>query len=247
MVQKIKPGQALELLRQGEEQNRYPVLLLLQDMVSECWLNNSSVCLWDSMFNKYCFSVQSAEDLSTLYDVVKHREGPLVSLLSDINLLDAARALDINMRTRVCVQLSSSPYTGTPPRLDGIRLGGVTGAVAKWMHSVYEHDEFTVDFIMRRVSAAPAVVAYKGDTPVGFFITHSEVEIGPAYVAPALRGSGLAEILYAHIMQDMPKNDLAPVMFVVDDNHISLKWLLRMGCVPAPQKVAWFWREADSN
>lgn len=239
--------QAKELLLQDKVQNRYPLLRLAQGGVGECWIRGGSVCLWDKEHNKYIYAVRSADELRQLHGQVRERKGELVSLLTDDAWADTARALEDGLLVNHCTQLLSVPYEGTPPALPDIRLGEVTKEVAEWILTVYEHPELSVEFILRRAAAAPAVAAFCGDRPVGFFLTHSNAELGPVYVDPAYRSRGLADALYAQMASRLPRGDAAPVLFVFPSNHASQKWLRRLGCVPTPKQVAWFWRDTPTS
>lgn len=242
MVEMGTAEQAREILLRDEEQNRYPLLRLEQGGVGEVWVSGGSLCLRDKNHNKYMYAAQAANELQELYGEVRKREGELVSLLTDARWLGTLQAMDAGLQVNHCTQLRAVPYTGQPPVVPGVRFGDVTEAVAEWMLTVYEHPELSVDFIMQRVSAAPAVAAFYEDEPVGFFITHSSAELGPVYAGPAFRGTGLADALYAEMVSRLPKDERAPVLFVFPSNRASQKWLRRMGCVPAPKEVAWFWR-----
>jgi ribosomal protein S18 acetylase RimI-like enzyme len=233
---------AKELLMQDEMQNRYPLLRLSQNGVDECFFVGNSVCLYDAQHNKYIYAVQSAGDLRGLFDIVKSRKGELVSLITDAQWGETARGFEEGMLVNYCTQFALAPYTNTPPAVPGVSFSAVDRQIAKWILSVYEHPELSVNFILRRAASAPAVAAiYKGN-PVGFFITHSDAELGPIYVDPAFRSKGLADALYAEAISQLPKDKPMPVLFVFPQNHASQKWVRRMGCVPASKEVAWFWR-----
>ena len=242
-MRQIAPEEALDILRGDGEQNRYAILRLLQGGVAECLAGDDSLCLWDKEYDKYLFYAKSARGLNEAYDAIKNRKGQLISLIGDDTWLDDVYALGPDIKTHVCVQLSPAPYAGEIPPPEGIRFGDVTESAARWMPGVYAHEELNYEFIMRRSKAGPAVVAYRGELPVGFFLTHSEAELGPVYVEPSMRGSGLAGAMYAKIIKAVPKGELAPVLFVLAENHASRKWLVKMGCKPAARKVVWFWRD----
>jgi ribosomal protein S18 acetylase RimI-like enzyme len=243
MIKKISTEKALRILKQDEAQNRYAILRLLQGGIAECWAVADNICLWDREYDKYLFYVQSPSGLNALYDFLRPRNGQLISLVGDLKWLDDIYALGDDIKTHVCAQFASAPYRGEAPVLEGIRFGDVTEAAARWMLGAYAHEELTHEFIMRRAEAGPAVFAYRGDTPVGFFLTHSEAELGPVYVEPSLRGSGLADAMYAKIMERIPSSELAPVLFVLAENRASQKWLTKAGCKQAARQVVWFWRE----
>jgi ribosomal protein S18 acetylase RimI-like enzyme len=242
-IERISAENAHKILARDEEQNRYAILRLLQGGIAECWAAGESLCLWDSAYDKYCFFARDSQGLRALYDFLKPRKGPLISLIGDDKWLNDIYALGPGVRTHVCAQFTAAPHAGDVPAPEGVRLGGVTEAAAKWMLGVYAHEELTYEFIMRRGAAGPAVVAYRGDAPVGFFLTHSEAELGPVYVEPAMRGSGLADAMYAKIMESLPQGEPAPVLFVLEENQASQKWLGKAGCKRAARQVVWFWRE----
>jgi ribosomal protein S18 acetylase RimI-like enzyme len=242
-IERISAENAYKILKQDEEQNRYAILRLLQGGVSECWAVGGNLCLYDSEYGKYCFHIRDPQGLNALYESLKPRKGPLVSLAGDTKWLGDICALGPEIKTHVCAQFAAAPYAGKAPLPEGIRFGDITEEAARWMLEVYAHEEMTFDFIMRRAKAGPAVFAYRGDEPVGFFLTHSEAELGPVYVAPAMRGSGLADAMYAKIMESVPTGGLAPVLFVLAENRASQRWLAKAGCKRAGRQVAWFWRE----
>ena len=235
--------QAKQLLLQDEEQNRYPLLRLEQGGVGACWVCGGSLCLHDRDHNKYVYAVQAAEELQELYQTVRLRGGTQVALLTDAQWLEPALKMEDGLQGDEVTQLRAAPFAGAAPVVPGVTFGPVTKEVAEWMLTVYHHPELSVDFILRRAQAAPAVAALYEGRPVGFFITHSGAELGPVYADPAFRGTGLADALYAQMAGRLPKGQRAPVLFVFPGNHASQKWLRRLGCVPAPRPVAWFWRE----
>ena len=244
MVGRETLERAKELLMRDEEQNIYPLLLLGQGGVGACWISGGSVCLWDKQHNKYCYAVRSASELRELFATVRQRGEASVSLLTDEKWMETVLALDGALLVNHCTQFRPVPYPGTPPTVPGVRFGGVDERVAEWILTVYDHPELSVDFILRRAKAAPAIAALNGqDAPVGFFITHSNAELGPVYVNPSYRGSGLADALYAEMAGRLPKDEPWPILFVFPQNHASQKWLRRLGCVPAPRQVAWFWKD----
>ena len=243
MVKQGSSSQAELLLAGDREQNRYPLLRLEQGGIGACWISGESLCLWDREHNKYCYAVRREEELLDLYDTVRRRNGPLVSLVTDSVWSDVLTAVDGSLQVSRCVQLRAVPYVATPPTIAGVTFGPVTPEVAQWLLSVYEHPELTVGFILERAASAPAVAAFAHGSPVGLFLTHSGAELGPVYVDAAYRGSGLADALYAEMAQHLFSRGTAPVLFVLPDNHTSQRWLRRLGCVPAPKEVAWFWRD----
>ena len=196
MIRKSPPGLALELLMRNPVQNRYPILRIKQGGVKDTWIRGGSVCLHDYIHNKYCYAVESAEDLRALYEEVEPRGGELISLVTDQKYLPIVHTLSGNILTNVCVQFCSVPYKSSPPKVKDIQFGAITEDFAKWMMTVYDHPALTLPFILRRAEDAPAVAAFYRNEPAGFFITHSDAELGPIYVSPALRGSGLATALF---------------------------------------------------
>jgi ribosomal protein S18 acetylase RimI-like enzyme len=242
MIEKSSLQRAAEILAQEEEQNRYPLLRLEQGGIGECWLCGDSVCLWDQEHNKYCYAVNSENELLELYGFVSRRKGALVSLMTNRKWVSALQEVDDTLQATPCTQLRAQRYAQSPPAVPGVLFGDVTREVAEWMLTVYEHPELSVNFIMQRAMAAPAVAAFSSGRPIGFFLTHSNAELGPVYTEPAYRGSGLADALYAAMTARLPNEASAPVLFVLPENHASQKWLRRMGCTPAPEEVAWFWR-----
>lgn len=242
MAEMLRPELAEMLLRQDEEQNRYVLLRLRQGGVGKCWRSGNSVCLWDAQHNKYFYVVQAAEEMQDLFGTVRNCGEAQVSLVTNTRWLPVVQAMEDGLQVNLCTQLRAVPFSGLPPVVPGIRFGNITSEVAQWIVSVYEHPELSEDFILRRVAQAPSVAAFYEDKPVGFFITHSDAELGPVYIDPAFRGSGLASAVYAEMLRLYSQQEL-PILFVFPGNHASQKWLRRLGCIPAPQTVAWFWRE----
>ena len=245
MVEKCTPSKALELLMENTMQNRYPILRIKQGGVKECWIYGNSVCVYDYMHNKYCYTVRSDRDLRIIYDEIKHRGGELISLVTEERYIPTIRLLSKEILINICVQFCSVPYDALPLKIDGVQFRNVTEEFAKWMLTVYEHPELTIPFILHRATVAPAVAAFHHNEPVGFFITHSDAELGPIYVVPKFRGSGLAQALYAEIARSVNWEELSPVLFTLSKNHASQKLLSRIGCLRASQLVAWFWRGLD--
>ncbi len=245
-LEQCTPHKARQMLLANEAQNHYPLLRLAQGGVDECLVCGGSLCLHDAEHDKYVYAVSDIHAFETLYEAVRPRQGQLVSLLCDAAWQAPVQTLYPALQWHPCVQLRAVPFAGALPAVPGLRFGAVNEAVARWILTVYQHPELSVEFILRRAAAAPAVAAFVDDEPVGFFLTHSAAELGPVYVAPARRGSGLASALYAEMLRHLPTGPLAPVLFVFPENHASQKWLRRLGCVPAPRPVAWFWREQET-
>lgn len=244
MVLETTPEAAKALLLRNEEQNYYPLLRLSQGGVGECWICGESVCVYDKEHNKYVYAIHRAEELELLYREVSKRGGELVSLITDAKWQESMTKIEPGILTNRCVQLRAVPFAGALPEIANVHFEAITEPVAHWILSVYEHAELSVDFIMRRISAAPNVVAMHGDTPVGFFMTHSDAELGPVYVDPAFRGSGLARALYAQMLSRYPAGTALPILFVIESNIASLTFLQRLGCYPAKESLVWFWRES---
>lgn len=243
MVEQGTAEQARMLLQRDEEQNRYPLLRLMQGGVSNIWLCGQSICLRDGEHDKYVYAVQRASELQKLLAEVRRRGGAQVSLLTDERWLDVVREMEPDVKVNHCIQLIAAPFQKIVPQPSGVTFGSVTPEVARWIATVYEHPELSEAFVMRRAKAAPNVVAFREGRPIGFFITHSDAELGPVYVDEDLRGSGLSDALYAQMLRQWTKNEMMPVLFVLQQNVASQKWLRRMDCMPVQRPMAWFWRE----
>lgn len=235
---------ARRILQRRPEQNAYPLLRIHQGLIQECLFCGQSVCLVDSESGKYLYAVGNETEFYELYSRIAPRGGPLISLVSDDRLYEVVRGLPGILVNRFH-QLQAGEYDH-PPEVPGVRFEPVREEMVPWMLSVYEHPELNREFILRRAAEAPSAVAFAGGRPVGFFMTHSAAEAGPVYVDPAMRGSGLSEALYARVVTPLCRTSGAPVLWVREGNASSCKYLTRVGCKPAPQKILWFYAgEAD--
>lgn len=234
---------AEKILLKNPDQNAYILLRLRQGGAGRILIEGESACIWDKDHNKNLYCINSSEEFHKLYTKAEQWGEVTVSFASDIKWLPEIEALSQNIKTTVCCQLKSSAYAGTPPKTEGISFGDITEDTADWMVKVYSHPEITKEFILKRIQSSPGVAAYKNGKPAAFFITHSAAELGPAYIEPSLRGTGLADAIYAEMMLRVLKTGEAPIIFIMPDNHPSLKWTMRMGCTKTPADIVWFWRE----
>ncbi len=234
--------QAQAILQKDPVKNAYPLLRIAQGMVSECEILGESVRLLDSENGKYLYSVDTFEAFKALYAPVRNRGGINVSLVTDDRFIEELPKLDGTLRLNAFHQLLAA--TGLPVEpVDGIAFTRIDEAAIGWILSVYQHPELNRDFIVRRCTSAPSVLALHHGAPAGFIMSHCDAELGPAYVDPQFRASGLATQLFARIMEQFTARGIRPAMFVSLNNVRSLKWLLRIGCTPAKDKVLWFWRD----
>lgn len=233
---------ALAILARRPEQNAYPILRIRQGCIQTCLFEGSSVCLLDSESGKFLYCLDNFDEFNKLYNQVQCCDGALVSLATDDRLFEKIASMP-GVRADRFFQLAAADFYGEAPAVPGVAYDRVGEDAVEWMLEVYEHPEMSREFILRRAVEGPSVTAWHEGRPVGFFITHSAAEIGPVYVDPAFRGSGLAEALYARMMQQVSGSAWkAPVLFVREENTRSYKWLVRMGCIPATEKILWFWR-----
>lgn len=235
--------QAETLLQSDARQNAYLLLRLHQGAIGQCFIQNKSVCLWDKEHNKYGYFIQNEEDFRALYALAQQHSLDAVSFVTDIQWQPHTKNLNSNIQFSLCYQLQAIPYTQAIPHVEDIVFKPVTTDMTNWVLEVYHHPEVDAHFVAERSANAPSVAAYYQDQPVAFFLTHSDAELGPVYIDPRFRGTGLSEAIYAQMINLMPNQLELPILFVKTDNATSKKWLMRMGCIPAAQEVFWFWRE----
>jgi len=234
--------QAKQILLRDKEQNAYPLLLIKENLIDECQIYRDSVYLHDGVNGKYCYAADKFEEFCFLYDQVRHRNDGLVSLVTHDRFSDDIARWDKTLTiTRTYMLQAISSHNEVPPP-EGVQLAPVTSDLIDWILSVYDHPELSGDFIINRITEGPSVSAWSGERPVGFFLTHSAAELGPVYIDPGFRGSGLSEALYSAMIRQLSGHE-KPVLFVYTENYRSLNWLIRMGCVQAKQHVIWFYRE----
>lgn len=234
--------QAEAILQKDPKKNAYPLLRIDQGMVSECEVLGESVRLLDSENGKYLYSVDTWEAFKVLYAPVRNRRGSHVSLVTDDRFTEAIAQHDGTLRLNAFHQLLAATNLPIQP-IAGITFAKIDEAAIGWMLSVYQHPELNHDFVVRRCANAPSVLALYHGAPVGFIMSHCDAELGPVYVDPQFRASGLATQLFARIMEQFTARGARPVVFVSLYNTRSLKWLLRIGCTLANDKVLWFWRD----
>lgn len=241
---------ARQLLLQEEEQNSYMLYRLEQGMADDLEIAGSSVRMRDVENGKYMYAVKSPDELAFLYRKISGRSGMLLSLLTDGRMLKQALSMEAPLRGGLFYQLlppesrtlSARGFEGGSEESD-VEFTPVQAADIPWMLRVYEHPELNEEFIGRRAAAAPAIVARKNNVPVGFAMTHCGAELGPVYVEPQLRGSGLAAQLLCRLLQGMEQKKSRAMIFVAPTNLRSLHWLQKQGCQLCREHVAWFWRE----
>ncbi|MEL7602149.1 MAG: GNAT family N-acetyltransferase [Bacillota bacterium] len=241
-AQCIKEAEAM--LRLHPVQNAYPLLRISQGMVAECEVMDGAVRLLDAQNGKYMYAADSFCALRALYERVSARSGPHISLVTDARFLREIPSLGQSIRVNAFHQLLATTHL-QPEDLPGVTFTGITEASADWILSVYEHPELSRAFILERMKG-PNMLALHHDTPVGFIMSHCDAELGPAYVSPDFRGSGLATQLFAHIMRQFLAQGIRPVMFVTQENTRSLRWLERIGCNRTDENALWFWRDENN-
>jgi ribosomal protein S18 acetylase RimI-like enzyme len=236
--------EAVEILRLHPVQNAYPLLRISQGMAAECEVIDGAVRLLDAQNGKYMYAADSFCALRALYERVSARNGPHISLVTDARFLREIPSLGNTIRVNAFHQLLAATHL-QPEDLPGVTFTGITEASADWILSVYQHPELSRAFILERMKS-PNVLALHHDIPVGFIMSHCDAELGPAYVSPDFRGSGLATQLFAHIMRQFSAQGIRPVMFVTQENTRSLRWLERIGCNRTDENALWFWRDKNN-
>ena len=233
--------EARAILERNPIQNAYPLLRIVNGMIAECEVTDGAVRLLDAQNGKYMYAAESFESLRSLYNRVSGRSGPHISLVTDTRFLDLIPSLGDTVKRNAFYQLLAATHL-QEEAIPDITFTGITTEAAEWILSVYEHPELSKEFIAQRAKS-PNVLALHNGVPVGFMMSHCDAELGPAYVSPEFRGSGLATGMFACVMRQFQELGIRPVMFVSLQNTRSLRWLERIGCVRADEQVLWFWRE----
>lgn len=233
--------QAKLILEQAPAQNAYLLESLRSGNIDECTTGQNSVLLHDASTDKYLYAAPTFEEFAGLYATVRQRPGVQISLVATSAYSTEIAALNSALQVDTYHQLAPPPSLPRPAA-EGIVFRPVAAQDAPWITQVYHHPEITPEFIAHRAGQMPNVVACTPTGPVGFYLMHSPAELGPVYVAPTHRASGLAAQLYAHILAQLPPGQ-KPVMFISPQNQRSYRWALRLGCQPAAQNIVWFWRK----
>ncbi len=233
-------SQAEAILRRDPLRNAYPLLRIAQEKITDCAIIGNSVRLRDGENDKTMYCADSFEELHALYQA-REGSGPNVSLVTDDRFVREIPRLDSMLRFNAFYQLLAPEQLSVEPMQD-IAFTGIGEEYIDWILSVYQHPELNPAFIMRRASAPNAVALFEG-RPVGFFMSHCDAELGPAYVTQEFRGSGLATQLLSRVASGFLTRGTRPVLYVHPENARSLQWLLKSGCALCPQKSVWFWRE----
>ncbi len=233
--------EAKAILERNPIQNAYPLLRIANGMIAECEVIDGAVRLLDAQNGKYMYAADTFESLRFLYEHVSGRSGPQISLVTDSRFFHLIPSFGDTVRCNAFHQLLAATHL-QEEAIQDITFTGITTEAADYILSVYEHPELSRDFIAQRAKA-PNVLALHNGVPVGFMMSHCDAELGPAYVSPEHRGSGLATGMFARVMQQFQALGIRPVMFVSLQNTRSLRWLERIGCVRADEQVLWFWRE----
>ncbi len=233
-------SQAEAILRHDPVQNAYPLLRIAQGQIADCDVIGNSVRLRDAENGKTMYCIYSFAEFCALYKVCN--ESPAnVSLVTDDQFVIDIPRLDSALQFNVFYQLLAPEHLPVEP-VEGVTFIGIGAEHIDWILSVYQHPELNPAFIMRR-AAAPNALAVSEGKPIGFFMSHCDAELGPAYVAPEFRGGGLATQLLARVAAEFRMRGTRPVLYVHPENMRSLRWLLKSGCTLCPQKTVWFWRE----
>lgn len=236
-------SQAEAILRHDPVRNAYPLLRIAQEKIADCTVIGNSVRLRDGENDKTMYCVDSSEEFCALYQT-REESSSNVSLVTDDRFVREIPRLDSMLQLNAFYQLLAPEQLPVEPVQD-IAFTGIGEAYIDWILSVYQHPELNPAFIMRRASAPNAIALFEG-RPVGFFMSHCDAELGPAYVAPEFRGSGLATQLLSRVAAGFLMRGTRPVLYVHPENTRSLRWLLKSGCTLCPQKAVWFWREVSA-
>ncbi|MFV0504002.1 MAG: GNAT family N-acetyltransferase [Lachnospirales bacterium] len=233
---------AKEILNRNINQNKYSILRLNQNAIGKIYIKDNCVCLWDKEYNKYLYTTYNAQNFLDLFSEVQSENGMELSLVN--NGCDVRKSL-LRLNSKIdfvsCYQMIPQNITKKIKYTSDIAFMEITKDFAKWMVSVYKHPELTIDFILRRTRKNPYVIACNNNKePIGFFLTHSDAELGPVYVSPEYRSSGLADIMYEKMIKSFSHNNL-PILFVMENNNASYKWLTKLGCYLCEEKMLWFY------
>ncbi len=228
------------ILQKDPLQNAYPLLRIAQGKIADCDVIGNSVRLSDAENDKTMYCIDSFEEFSALYQVRKESLAN-VSLITDDRYISDIPRRDNAIQFSAFYQLLAPEYLPVEP-VEGVTFTGIREENIDWILSVYQHPELNTSFIMSR-ALAPNALAISEGKPVGFFMSHCDAELGPAYVAPEFRGSGLAAQLLARVAAGFRMRGTRPVLYVHPENTRSLRWLSKSGCTLCPNKAVWFWRE----
>lgn len=232
---------AQTILLRNQQQNAYILCCAQQSHISECVVHQNSALLRDAQTGKYMYAASTFAEFEALYAPVKPRDEVLISLVSTAAYAGQIAEYDSTLQVDTYHQLLP-PETLPQTNLPGITFGSVTPQIASWVTQVYTHPEITEEFICTKAAKAPNVVAFANSHPVGFYLMHSPAELGPVYVQPQYRASGLAGELFARILPQLAPGQ-KPVLFINPQNQRSFKWAQRLGCKPTGQQIVWFWRK----
>jgi GNAT superfamily N-acetyltransferase len=236
---------AESLLIENPLDNWYLLSRLASGKISECDILGGSVRLLDSENGKHLYAVDSFQSFQALYEAVRHRPGPNVSLVTRTDFHRDIIQVDPTLRANAFNQLLCATSLPIHP-MEGIDFLPIQEAAIPWILEVYQHPELNPGFIKQRIIESPTCLALKAGTPVGFILSHCDAELGPVYVAPTERGTGLATQLLARVVPEFLKQGIRPGMFVSPSNTRSYGWLKRIGCTQIPHQALWFWRESTS-
>jgi len=247
MENDLKPllVEAEHFLNRDPLANWYALSRIASGMVSECDIQSGAIRLFDSENSKHLYSADSFQSFKPLYDRVSNRPGSNVSLVTTADYMQEVLDMDTTLRANPFHQLLATAELPIEP-ISGVAFMPIDGSAIDWILSVYHHPELNHAFITYRMKHSPTVLATMDGAPVGFIMSHCDAEIGPVYVVPQLRGTGLATQLFARIMDGFTKQGIRPGMFVAMANMRSLAWLKKIGCKELTGKALWFWRETTS-
>ncbi len=234
---------AQTILGRDPLQNAYPLLRIRQNQIADCEIIGSSLRLLDAENGKYLYYAASPQEFRALYAPVREQAGPCVSLLPDDRLASALPQMDSRIRFGSFYQLLA-PENMPLQAPAGFRFTPMEPAYFDWVLSVYQHPELNPAFLAARAHAPSALAFYGEDRqPAGFIMSHCDAELGPVYVAPEFRGSGLARYLLALATAGFAARGTRPVIYVRQDNPRSLRFLQKAGCPLCARYALWFWRE----
>jgi hypothetical protein len=234
------------ILNKDRLSNWYLLSRLRGGKISDCDILGDSVHLLDAENGKHLYAVDSFQSFQALYEKVRRRPGPTVSLITRPDFHQELLDFDPFVRANQFHQLLCA--TDLPVRpMDGITFTPMQEWAIEWILSVYQHPELNADFIRNRIANSPTGLAIREGVPVGFIMSHCDAEIGPVYVDIKERGTGLATQLFARIVAEFLPKGLRPGVFVSLANIRSLAWLKKIGCIPLPHKALWFWQESSPS
>ena len=131
-------------------------------------------------------------------------------------------------------------YTGEKPELDP-RLTFRTADLSDLPVIAESYDMISEDDIAANIERGVVLLAYEGETLVGFIGEHLEGSVGMLFVYPEHRFKGYATALENAVFARMIDQGLIPFGQVISDNEASLSLQKKNGLTMGSRKVYWTW------